>query len=116
MDNNALHRIRHSLAHVLAQAVVAMRPGSTLGFGPAIDDGCYYDFILSAPLSEADPQLEERMREILAQDQAFEREELAPRDALARLEAMGEPYKRDFAQEAHFGTSDVPALTLCPTD
>lgn len=100
MDNNALHRIRHSLAHVLAQAVVAMRPGSTLGFGPAIDDGCYYDFILSAPLSEADfPQLEERMREILAQDQAFEREELAPSDALARLEAMGEPYKRDFAQE-----------------
>ena len=45
---DALYRIRHSLAHVMAQAVLEMRPGSTLGFGPPIKDGFYYDFILSA--------------------------------------------------------------------
>ena len=39
-----LHRIRHSLAHVMAQAVLELRPGSSLGFGPLIDDGFYYDF------------------------------------------------------------------------
>lgn len=44
---DALYRIRHSLAHVLAQAVLELRPGSTLGFGPPIADGFYYDFILS---------------------------------------------------------------------
>src|SRR5690606_16464702 len=65
-----LHRIRHSLSHVLAQAVLQLRPGSTLGFGPPIADGFYYDFILSAPLSEEDfPEIEKRMRHIIKQRQ-----------------------------------------------
>src|SRR5262245_31034667 len=60
-----LHRIRHSLAHVLAQAVLELRPGATLGFGPAIDDGFYYDFVLPEPLSEDDLQaLEKKMKHI----------------------------------------------------
>src|SRR4029078_4518919 len=46
VENDDLPRIRHSLAHVLAQAVVELRPGATLGFGPAIADGFYYDFVL----------------------------------------------------------------------
>ena len=50
--DDALYRIRHSLAHVLAQAVLEIRPGSTLGFGPPIKDGFYYDFILSAPITD----------------------------------------------------------------
>ena len=59
-----LYRIRHSLAHILAQAVLELRPGSTLGFGPPIADGFYYDFILSEPLTEEDfPELEKRMGE-----------------------------------------------------
>jgi len=63
-ENDALYRIRHSLAHVLAQAVVELRPGSTLGFGPPIADGFYYDFILSAPLTEEDfPAIEKRMKQ-----------------------------------------------------
>ncbi|MBK6921420.1 MAG: threonine--tRNA ligase [Deltaproteobacteria bacterium] len=95
-----LYRIRHSLAHVLAQAVLQLRPGSTLGFGPPIDDGFYYDFILSAPLSEDDfPELEKRMKHILKQGQTFEREELGAADALARIDGMNEPYKREYAQE-----------------
>ncbi len=95
-----LFRIRHSLSHVLAQAVLQLRPGSTLGFGPPIADGFYYDFILSAPISEDDfPELEKRMRHIIKQGQPFEREDLAPAEALARIEAMKEPYKREYAAE-----------------
>ena len=63
-ENDDLYRIRHSLAHILAQAVLELRPGSTLGFGPPIADGFYYDFILSEPLTEEDfPELEKRMGE-----------------------------------------------------
>jgi threonyl-tRNA synthetase len=99
-DNDALLRVRHSLAHVLAEAVQQLRPGTKLGFGPPIDDGFYYDFILSEPLNETDfPELERRMREILARAQAFEREELPSDAALTRLAAMGEPYKREYAAE-----------------
>jgi threonyl-tRNA synthetase len=95
-----LFRIRHSLAHVLAQAVLQVRPGSTLGFGPPIADGFYYDFILSAPLSEEDfPEIEKRMKHIIKQGQPFEREELPREQALARIEEMKEPYKREYAQE-----------------
>src|SRR5690606_14099667 len=94
-EEEDLHRIRHSLAHVLAQAVLEVRPGSTLGFGPPIADGFYYDFILSAPLTEDDfPELEKRMKRIIKGGQKFEREELPREEALARLEEMKEPYKR----------------------
>ncbi len=95
-----LYCIRHSLAHVMAQAVLEMRPGSKLGFGPPIDNGFYYDFILSEPLTEADfKQLEKRMRKIINQDQVFEEENLSYEDAMARIDEMGEPYKREYAQE-----------------
>ena len=95
-----LYRIRHSLAHVLAQAVLEMRPGSTLGFGPPIDDGFYYDFILAEPLTDADfPELERRMKRILKKGQRFYREDLPVADAYARLDDMQEPYKREYASE-----------------
>ena len=97
---NRLYRIRHSLAHVMAQAVLEMREGSTLGFGPPIDDGFYYDLILTAPITEADlPDLERRMRRILKKGQRFRQEELPVVDAFARLEEMREPYKREYAAE-----------------
>ena len=100
MDDE-LYKIRHSLAHVLAQAVLEIRPGSTLGFGPPVDDGFYYDFVLSEPLTEDDlPVIERKMKHIIKQRQRFEREELSPADAFARIESeMGEPYKLEYAQE-----------------
>ena len=98
--DDALYRTRHSLAHVLAQAVLAMRPGSTLGFGPPIADGFYYDFILPEPITEEDfPELEQRMRRILKKGQRFYREDLPVADAFARLDEMQEPYKREYAAE-----------------
>src|SRR3989338_2152391 len=91
---DALYKIRHSLAHVLAQAVLELRPGSKLGFGPPIDDGFYYDFILSSPISEADfPEIEKKMNFILKQNQKFTFENLKIAEAFAKIRAMGEPYK-----------------------
>jgi len=95
-----LYRLRHSLAHVLAQAVLDLRPGSTRGFGPPIDTGFYYDFVLSAPITPEDfPELEKRMKHILQQNERFEREDVPIDDAMRRLEAMGEPYKAEYARE-----------------
>ena len=98
--DDALYRIRHSLAHVLAQAVLEIRPGSTLGFGPPIKDGFYYDFILSEPIPDEDfPKLEQAMRRIIKKGQRFYREELSRDDALNQLNEMNEPYKREYALE-----------------
>ncbi len=98
--DDEIYKIRHSLAHVLAQAVLEVRPGSTLGFGPPIKDGFYYDFILSKPLTEEDfPELERRMKKILKKRQRFYREDLDATEALARIDGMGEPYKREYGAE-----------------
>ena len=100
VDQDDLYKVRHSLAHVLAQAVLELRPGSTLGFGPPIADGFYYDFILSEPLTDEDfPELTRRMKKICKKGQRFDREELGAADALARIEAMGEPYKQEYGAE-----------------
>src|SRR5262245_58102733 len=121
-DHDRLYRVRHSLAHVLAQAVVQLRPGSRLGFGPPIDTGFYYDFALSAPIGPGDfPAIEARMREIIGEDQEFVREERAADRAIADLESCGEPFKAEYARElaASRGLSVLsfyrngPFLDLC---
>ena len=99
-SEESLYRIRHSLAHVLAQAVQEMREGTTLGFGPPISDGFYYDFVLKEPITDAHfPDLERRMKRILKKGQRFYHEELEVDEALARIDDMGEPYKREYAEE-----------------
>ena len=97
---DAIHRVRHSLSHVLAQAVQERFPGATLGFGPAIADGFYYDFVLPEPIGEEDlAGLEATMRRIISKAQPFEYEDLEREAALARLDEMNEPYKREYALE-----------------
>lgn len=99
-DSDPLYRIRHSLAHILAQAVVELRPGAKLGFGPPIEDGFYYDFILPTPITEQDfPEIEKKMKHLIKQNFAFQHEELPVADALKRIDGMGEPYKREYAEE-----------------
>ena len=89
-SGDQLYRIRHSLAHVLAQAVLELRQGSTLGFGPPIKDGFYYDFVLTEPITEADfPELEKRMKRILKNGQRFYKEDLDRESALKRIDEMG---------------------------
>ena len=92
--NSKLYKIRHSLAHILAQAVLEIRPNAKLGFGPPIDSGFYYDFDLDEPLSAEDlPKLEKRMRHIIKTGQVFEREELDQTEIIKRLSKDNQSYK-----------------------
>ncbi len=103
-DPGALEHLRHSTAHVLAQAVLGMWPGATFAGGPPIEDGFYYDFELpgGATFSDADlERIEARMREIIAADQPFERVELPVDEARALM--ADHPYKRAFMDAAAAG-------------
>ncbi|MFM8944468.1 MAG: threonine--tRNA ligase [Actinomycetota bacterium] len=94
---DGLHVLRHSTAHVMAQAVCDLFPGARYAIGPAIDDGFYYDFELPAPISPEDlPRIEERMAAIKASDQPFVREDLARGDALTRF--ADQPFKREIIE------------------
>ena len=99
-----LHTIRHSTAHVLAQAVLDLYPGATFAIGPPIEHGFYYDFELpdGGTFTDADlERIEARMREIIAGDQPFQRVEMAAEDA---LELFAEhPYKRAIIEAVALG-------------
>lgn len=99
-ESDRLYKIRHSLAHVLAQAVLGMRPNSKLAFGPPIDNGFYYDFDLSSPLTLEDfPEIEKRMRKIIGEKQVFEQKTVPAREAIEALKKAGETYKVEYAEE-----------------
>ena len=100
VHDGQLYKIRHSLAHLLAKAVQDYRPGTKLGFGPPIKDGFYYDFILSAPLSEEDfPVLERNVRKLIKKNKVFSRQDLSVEDAFAKIIEMDEPHKLEYAKE-----------------
>ena len=89
-----LHAMRHSAAHVMAQAVMELFPGTKLGFGPAIEDGFYYDFELPRAITPDDlPAIEARMKEIVKGKHAFKHAELTI-DA-ARQQFAAQPFKLD---------------------
>src|SRR6476646_9163392 len=97
MDHGAageLGPMRHSAAHVLAEAVLDLFPGTKLGIGPVIDDGFYYDFHLPRPLTPDDlPAIEARMRDSIAADHPFELSELSPAEARAFEVEHDQPFK-----------------------
>ena len=77
-----LYKLRHSLAHVLAQAVTKLWPGTQITIGPPIETGCYYDFLFPQPISDSDfGKIEKEMRKIINQGQTFRRDELKVADA-----------------------------------
>ena len=89
-----VHKMRHSLAHVMAQAVAELWPGVKFGIGPAIDNGFYYDFDLEHRFTPEDlPLIEKKMKHILGQAQKFERRELPRAEALRHFAEKGEKYK-----------------------
>jgi len=101
------HVLRHSTAHVMAQAVIQLFPGAKFSIGPAIEDGFYYDFELpdGRTFNESDLEsIEERMREIVRADQRFERDELPAADALALF--AGQPYKQEIIERVSGGAFD----------
>lgn len=89
-----LTTLRHSTAHVMAQAVKELFPGVKLAIGPPIEDGFYYDFDYEGTFSEEDlPRIEERMREIVRRDLPFVRQEMDREEAIRFFEERGEDYK-----------------------
>lgn len=103
-ENSQLYKIRHSLAHILAQAVLEIRPGSKLGFGPPVDDGFYYDFLFETPLTDADfADIEKRMQRIIKEAQVFESYKLPAAEAISRLEKEGQHFKAEYCKELHAG-------------
>jgi len=98
--------IRHSAAHVLAQAVQERFPGAKLGIGPPITDGFYYDFDVPAAFTPEDlAALEKRMRAIIKEGQLFSRRVYASTDE-ARADLAGEPYKLELVDDKS-GDPDV---------
>ncbi len=99
-DPEALELIRHDTAHVLAEAVQSLFPGTQVTIGPSIEDGFYYDFARDVPFTTDDfPAIEARMREIIAGDAAFVREVWDRDEATAFFEARGEAYKAELIRD-----------------
>lgn len=93
-----LETMRHSLAHIMAQAVQELFPEAKFGIGPAIEDGFYYDFDLPRSLVPSDlPVIESKMKEIIRADLPFVREEITKEEALRLFAAQ--PYKLELIRE-----------------
>jgi threonyl-tRNA synthetase len=99
-DPEALGMIRHDAAHVLAEAVQSLYPGTQVTIGPAIDNGFYYDFARNQPFTPEDfPAIESRMRDIVARNAGFVREEWDREAAIEFFEARGERYKAELIRD-----------------
>jgi threonyl-tRNA synthetase len=93
-DKEALAVLRHSCAHIMARAVLRLFPGAQLAFGPAIENGFYYDIDSPTPIREEDfPRIEEEMRKIIADAEPFERFERSTREARELVRDLGQGYK-----------------------
>src|SRR3989344_4703456 len=99
MSKPNIEHVRHTLAHLLAQAVLENHPDAQLTLGPAVDNGFYYDIDLGKEkLSDTDlPKLEKAMRKNLTKWEEFSHEEVSEKDALARFE--GNPFKAELIHE-----------------
>jgi len=99
-DEAALEMIRHDCAHVLAEAVQALWPGTQVTIGPSIENGFYYDFFRNTPFTPDDfAAIEGKMREIIAANATFEREVWPREDAIAFFEARGERFKAELIRD-----------------
>ncbi len=103
-DPDALSVLRHSSAHLLAEAVRRLYPGVKIAIGPPIENGFYYDFEFPEAISEEDlPRIEEEIRRELEEGREWSREEVSAAEARKRFEAEGEPYKVELV-----GTAEGP--------
>ncbi|QIL01700.1 threonine--tRNA ligase [Sphingomonas sinipercae] len=102
-EKDALELFRHDFAHILAEAVQKLFPGTQITFGPATDDGFYYDFAPApdrGPFTEEDlPAIEEEMRRIIAADEPLVREVWQREDVRALFEKQGEQFKAEWVME-----------------
>ena len=98
-DPRALELIRHDAAHVLAEAVQTLFPGTQVTIGPVIENGFYYDFYRAEPFTPEDfAAIEKKMREIIARDKPFTKEVWSREEAIAHFEKAGEAFKVELVQ------------------
>ncbi|MGY8748862.1 MAG: threonine--tRNA ligase [Pirellulales bacterium] len=109
-DPNALATMRHSCAHVMARAVMRIKPGVQLAFGPTIDGGFYYDVECDEPLTEEDfPAIEKEMAKIIALDEPFERLERPRSDAIQVCKDLSQDFK---VEHIETGLADDDSLSF----
>jgi threonyl-tRNA synthetase len=100
-DPDALSVLRHSSAHLLAEAVRRLYPGVKVAIGPPIENGFYYDFEFPEPIGEEDlPRIEEEIRRELVEGREWTREEVTAEEARKRFDEEGEPYKVELVDTA----------------
>ncbi len=103
--NSRLYRIRHSVSHIMAEAVLERFPEAKIAIGPPIEDGFYYDFDLPHPPTDEDLQwIENRMKEIIRGNHSFAVREVTPEEALAYFE--NQPYKQELIRDLVSGRVD----------
>jgi len=99
-SEDPLHILRHSTAHLLAAAVTELYPDAKYGIGPPVQDGFYYDFAFSNPISESDlGAIESRMRRLAQEDRPFIREIVSRQQALDEFRARGQDYKLELIND-----------------
>ncbi len=109
-DPNALATMRHSCAHVMARAVMRIKPGVQLAFGPTIDGGFYYDVECDEPLTEEDfPAIEKEMAKIIALDEPFERLDRPRADAIQVCKDLKQDFK---VEHIETGLADDDSLSF----
>jgi threonyl-tRNA synthetase len=100
-DPDALYVLRHSSAHLLAEAVRRLYPGVKVAIGPPIENGFYYDFEFPEPITDADlAAIEDEVRREIKDGREWEREEISRDEARERFRAEGEPYKVELVDTA----------------
>src|SRR2546423_1233595 len=100
-DPDALYVLRHSTAHLLAEAVRRLYPGTKIAIGPPIENGFYYDFDFPEPIGEdALEQIEEEIRKEIAEGRSWNREEVSAEEAKRYLDEHGEDYKVELVDTA----------------
>lgn len=100
-QTDALYLLRHSCAHVMAEAIERLYPDTLLAYGPPLENGFYYDLKLDTPISANEfEKIEAEMRKIVEEDRPFERYELAFDAGMSKLQDEGNKYKIDNAERA----------------
>jgi threonyl-tRNA synthetase len=103
-QKDALYLLRHSTAHVMAEAIQRVRPDATLAYGPPLETGFYYDISIDPPISSDDfGKIEAEMAKIVEENRPFTRYDLPTDEGKKRLEAEGNKYKLDNADRAMSG-------------
>jgi len=103
-DAEGVDLLRHDCAHIMAEAVQELFPGTQVTIGPVIENGFFYDFARDKPFTEEDlPAIEEKMREIVARDEKITREVWDRDEAIAHFKSIGEAYKAEIIEDLPAG-------------